>query len=152
MLAKKQKGFTIIEVLIVLAVAGLVLSLILLVIPSLQRSGRNNQRKQDVQLILGGISSYGLNNSGAFPEDTNFVSGLKLSYFSVTDGVVLEPLSPRETISEDPTLDKTIIANYQKCNDARNDATSYAAGYTDVVALYMIEAGSSSTAKRCQEL
>lgn len=152
MLQEKQKGFTIIEILIVLAVAGLVLSLILLVLPSLQRSGRNNQRKQDVQLILGGISNYSLNNSGAFPDNTDFVNSLKLSYFSTTDGVGLELLSPRNTISGDPTLDKVIIANYQKCNDAHDDATPYAAGYTDVVALYRIEIGNSDTAKRCQEL
>jgi prepilin-type N-terminal cleavage/methylation domain-containing protein len=52
MLSKLKKsnneGFTIIEVMIVLAIAGLILLIVFLAVPALQRSSRNTQRKSDV--------------------------------------------------------------------------------------------------------
>jgi prepilin-type N-terminal cleavage/methylation domain-containing protein len=72
-LAKKPRstasaGFTIIETLIVLVIAGLILLIVFDAIPALTRNSRNNQRKQDVQAILGVVSNYELNNSGNFPQ------------------------------------------------------------------------------------
>lgn len=48
---KSEKGFTIIEVLIVLAIAGLVMVIVFLAVPSLQRNSRNNSRKTDARFI-----------------------------------------------------------------------------------------------------
>src|ERR1700749_2754140 len=64
---KTDEGFTIIEVLIVLAIAGLILMIVFLAVPALQRNSRNTQRKNDVQSILGAISEYESNNNGALP-------------------------------------------------------------------------------------
>src|SRR6202012_43961 len=60
-------GFTIIEVLIVLAIAGLILMIVFLAVPALQRNSRNTQRKNDVQALLGAISEYEDNNNGSLP-------------------------------------------------------------------------------------
>ena len=62
-----QKGFTIIEVMIVLAIAGLILLIVFLAIPALQRNSRNTQRKNDVSALLAAISEYSNNNNGALP-------------------------------------------------------------------------------------
>ena len=43
-----KKGFTIIEVVLVLAIAGLIFLMVFLALPALQRSQRDTQRKQDV--------------------------------------------------------------------------------------------------------
>lgn len=64
---RKQEGFTIIEVLIVLAIAGLILLVVFLAVPALQRNSRNTQRKNDAAAILGGISEYTNNNGGQVP-------------------------------------------------------------------------------------
>jgi prepilin-type N-terminal cleavage/methylation domain-containing protein len=61
---KREQGFTIIEVLIVLAIAGLILLIVFLAVPALQRNSRNTQRKNDVSVILGGMSEFASNNSG----------------------------------------------------------------------------------------
>jgi len=66
-LTKQQKGFTIIEVLIVLAIAGLILLIVFLAVPALQRNSRNTQIKNDVQNVVGGISEYQGNNNGQTP-------------------------------------------------------------------------------------
>src|ERR1700694_4439318 len=63
----REKGFTIIEVLIVLAIAGLILLIVFLAVPALQRNARNTQRKNDVAAVLGGISDFVNNNAGTLP-------------------------------------------------------------------------------------
>ena len=60
-----QKGFTIIEVLIVLAIAALILLVVFLAIPGLQRSQRNSARKSDVGRMTTGIANYVANNNGS---------------------------------------------------------------------------------------
>lgn len=72
MLHKNQKskasaGFTIIEVLIVLAIAGLILLIVFLAVPALQRNSRNTAMKNDVSSILGGVSEYSGANNGILP-------------------------------------------------------------------------------------
>lgn len=76
---KNEKGFTIIEVLIVLAIAGLILLIIFLAVPALQRNSRNTQRRNDVAAILGGVSTYANNNNGRLP---NFCAGTDTVTFS----------------------------------------------------------------------
>lgn len=65
--SQRADGFTIIEILIVLAIAGLILLLVFLAVPALQRSSRNTVRKNDVQSVLGGISSFSAVNKGSLP-------------------------------------------------------------------------------------
>jgi prepilin-type N-terminal cleavage/methylation domain-containing protein len=71
MLSKFKKsnpeGFTIIEVLIVLAIAGLILLIVFLAVPALQRSARNTTRKSDASAVLSGLSEYTDNNNGTLP-------------------------------------------------------------------------------------
>lgn len=47
-----KKGFTIIEVVLVLAIAGLIFLMVFLALPVLQRSQRDTQRKQDVAMVV----------------------------------------------------------------------------------------------------
>lgn len=66
-LRNREKGFTIIEVLIVLAIAGLILLIVFLAVPALQRNARNTSRKDDVAALLGAISEFENNNGGQLP-------------------------------------------------------------------------------------
>lgn len=63
-----QKGFTIIEVLIVLAIAGLILLIVFLAVPALQRSSRNTAVKNDAQNALGGVAEFQNANNGILPD------------------------------------------------------------------------------------
>jgi prepilin-type N-terminal cleavage/methylation domain-containing protein len=60
-------GFTIIEVMIVLAIAGLILLIVFLAVPALQRSSRNTARKSDASRIATAVSNFVSNNNGALP-------------------------------------------------------------------------------------
>lgn len=58
-----SRGFTIIEVVLVLAIAGLIFMTVFLALPALQASQRDNQRKSDVSLTLAAVRSYMANNN-----------------------------------------------------------------------------------------
>lgn len=61
---KKNKGFTIIEVLIVLAIAGLIMLVVFLAVPALQRNARNQGRNSDAQTIVAAVNECLSNKNG----------------------------------------------------------------------------------------
>ena len=65
-----KKGFTIIEVVLVLAIAGLIFLMVFLALPALQRSQRDTQRKNDASRLRAAITDYSSNNRGALPWTT----------------------------------------------------------------------------------
>lgn len=58
----KQKGFTIIEVVLVLAIAALIFLMVFIALPALQRSQRDAARKNDVSIVASAVSSWQGNN------------------------------------------------------------------------------------------
>ena len=169
---RAEQGFTIIETMFVLAIAGVILLIVFEAIPALTRNGRNNQRKQDVQTILEAVSHYELNNSGNIPDGSNgnFLQNAKLTYYdgsspqylsgggtcslTLSSGVgVCAPGTSATAVSEtNNNADTVYVINYRKCNPNNVGASmNQGAGYNDVVALYAIETG-SATAPQCQQL
>lgn len=66
-LPKHHQGFTIIEVVIVLAIASLILLIVFLAVPTLQRNSRNHQYKNEASRILAASQEFSNNNSLNFP-------------------------------------------------------------------------------------
>lgn len=66
-MAKNKKGFTIIEVVLVLAIAGLIFLMVFIALPALQRSQRNTQREDDISRFLTAANDYQTNNNGKTP-------------------------------------------------------------------------------------
>ena len=64
---KQTKGFTIIEVVLVLAIAALIFLMIFVALPALQRGQANTARKNDASTIASAINTYRTNNSGSLP-------------------------------------------------------------------------------------
>lgn len=62
-----KKGFTIIEVVLVLAIAGLIFLMVFLALPALQRSQRDTQRKNDASRLRAAVTDYSSNNRGRLP-------------------------------------------------------------------------------------
>ena len=73
-MAKKQntnpKGFTIIEVVLVLAIAGLIFLMVFIALPALQRSQRDTQRRSDFSRFISQLENYQANNRNALPTTT----------------------------------------------------------------------------------
>ncbi len=64
-----KKGFTIIEVVLVLAIAGLIFLMVFIALPALQRSQRDTQRRDDMARFLSQLNQYQANNGGTIPGD-----------------------------------------------------------------------------------
>lgn len=69
-----KKGFTIIEVALVLAIAGLIFLMVFIALPSIQRNQRDAERRDDVSKLLTSIEKYIGNNRGALPTGTGLIS------------------------------------------------------------------------------
>ena len=69
MTTKNKKGFTIIELVLVLAIAGLIFLMVFMALPALQRSQRNTQREDDLARVLTAVNQYQANNNGKVPFD-----------------------------------------------------------------------------------
>jgi prepilin-type N-terminal cleavage/methylation domain-containing protein len=83
----RNEGFTIIEVMIVLAIAALILLIVLLAVPALQRNSRNTALKNDASALVAGINEFKSNNDGANPTtitDTTVSSTVAAANSSVT--------------------------------------------------------------------
>ena len=66
---KRQKGFTLLEVLLVVAVIAILAGIVIIAINPGKNLGdsRNSQRSADVNTILNGVYQYALDNSGVLP-------------------------------------------------------------------------------------
>jgi prepilin-type N-terminal cleavage/methylation domain-containing protein len=167
---KRNKGFTIIEVLIVLAIAGLIMLIVFLAVPAVQRNSRNTQRKNDVAGLLGGITEFTNNHNGNLPGLWTFVAGnlsgwdtkptggstnvtvVKLgSYTGTTDVVYTVQPNPTSVTNVSTTGSVNIYTN-AKCDTSGNgNAVATGASSRSVVALYTVEAGTGTGSKQCQE-
>lgn len=96
---KRTEGFTIIEVLIVLAIAGLIMLIVLLAVPALQRSQRNTARRTDASRIAASVVNFTANNNGTTPSTTADVGtiikdiGTFGQYTSVACAAAATPIS-----------------------------------------------------------
>ena len=103
-----QRGFTIIEVVLVLAIAGLIFLMVFIALPALQKGQRDTQRRSDLGRISTQINSYTTNNRGAIPQGlttNNFVQ----KYLGGTSGSniggndYIDPKGPNYTFADATT-------------------------------------------------
>ena len=71
---KSKKGFTIIEVVLVLAIAGLIFLMVFIALPAMQRSQRDTQRRDQLSGMMTQITQYQANNRNKLPEGTGAVT------------------------------------------------------------------------------
>ena len=67
--SKKDTGFTLLEILLVVAAIGILAGIVILAINPSKQLGdtRNAQRKSDINTILNGVYQYTIDNNGTLP-------------------------------------------------------------------------------------
>lgn len=96
--ATNGKGFTIIEVVLVLAIAGLIFLMVFIALPALQRSQRDTQRKDDLSRVQTAVTRYSSNSRGNLPDFSNtFVS----SYLKTGGDSFIDPSGREYSFTED---------------------------------------------------
>ena len=116
----KTQGFTIIEVVLVLAIAGLIFLMVFIALSALQRSQRDTQRRDDVARFISQVNSYATNNRGSVP--TNMSSFLedymKLSKGEFRDSQTGDNYSVLVGVDKDSnaTTKTMVYATQARCN------------------------------------
>lgn len=78
-----NKAFTIIEVVTVLAIAGLIFAVVFAAYPRVQKARRDGQRKNDLAALSGELEFYQSSNRGRYPDSTElagFISSLSIDF------------------------------------------------------------------------
>ena len=83
---KTKSGFTIIEVVLVLAIAGLIFLMVFLALPALQRSQRDTSRRDALAGFATQITNYQSNNRGRLPQTTADAWGKFLTSYMKQEG------------------------------------------------------------------
>ena len=83
---KSKKGFTIIEVVLVLAIAGLIFLMVFIALPAMQRNQRDTARRNDYGALSAALTQYMNNNNGKLPIE-NAASGTTTIYLNPKDFV-----------------------------------------------------------------
>ncbi len=125
---KKQaaEGFTIIEVMIVLAIAGLILVVVLVAVPQLQRNQRDTSRENVLARLSTELGSYASNNDGVYPFQTTGTANLLSDFVTryITGSVDLKnpqtgnqySLAIAAAIGTNPTADQILIYPGASCS------------------------------------
>lgn len=149
-----KKGFTLIEVVIVLAIAALILVIVFLAVAGAQRSQRDNASQQTAGRAVAAAQSYLSDNNNTFTYgdsatancnlDGNAVAGCKMAgYFTNVGG---NPTSVKYFGLVYPTDAKTMYVGVGvKCDPTTQQFVS--AGSTSVAVVYWSESGNKSVCK-----
>jgi prepilin-type N-terminal cleavage/methylation domain-containing protein len=150
----QSKGFTIIETLIVLAIAATIFLVVFLAVTALYRSTRNTARKDDAAAMLAAIGDFASDNNGALPMSmavttaptyalSSTVTGsvnvdLKLAHYTAA---TFDTAAGGTTIASTAnTTDILIVDENSTCNGS----SAAVAGSTGAYAIiYTIESGSA---------
>ncbi len=148
-----NKGFTIIEVMIVLAIAGLIILIVLLAVPALQRNGRNTAIKNDASAITAAVSEFNSNNEGRSPTNppstqNGSVVTLNSSLAGSSPAEAKVQGSTQVTFTGTPTGAGQIVVRFgQKCTNSTSFGVSSNTRSTAV--LYNIEQSGATLSPRC---
>jgi len=135
------KGFTIIEVVLVLAIAGLIFLMVFIALPALQRSQRDQARKSDVSSVAAAVTSFTSNNRGEFPDADQIAEYADVS--DNIDGFVVSSSDGAQTITaekgETDKYNRIIVTERSVCGTSSTTGQEVKGGtarqFTTVVKL-----------------
>ncbi len=156
-LQKRKDGFTIIEVMIVIAIAGLIILVVLLAVPALQRGSRNTAIKNDASAVSGAIGEFQGANNGKNPttvsadadgQVTVSKTGLTSTTGKVKAGTEVTSGTTDNLGTTGADTGKIRVVTGYKCNDAGTGLGS--ASTRSMAIIYNVET-SGTPAKNCIE-
>lgn len=141
-----QKGFTIVELLIVIVVIGILAALVITTYNGIQQKGRNTERQTDVKALQGQLEAY-YAQKGAYPGPESLDAGGTNGADNVTfiaaemKGLDKESLRDPKATAGDYSMATAADANTYgytatgdagaACTTAANDCTSYTLTYRE---------------------
>lgn len=86
-----KSGFTLIEVVLVLAIAGLLTTVVFLAVSGAQRARRDDQRKRDAVTLVAAVENWRSNNKGRNVQSEADLEEIATKYFNRQDPLLGEP-------------------------------------------------------------
>lgn len=137
----KEKGFTIIEVVLVLAIAGLIFLMVFIALPALQRNQRDTQRKNDLSRVQTAVQNYQSNNRNNLPDfNSTFIS----NYLTTGGDTFEDPTRGQYQFTEStgtPTFDQDTARIYVSEGRTCNGESLENAGSRKVALRIKLEGG-----------
>jgi prepilin-type N-terminal cleavage/methylation domain-containing protein len=140
LLEKREEGFTIIEVLIVLAIAGLIMLIVFLAVPALQRNSRNTQRTNDAARMAAAVNECLNNNNGLVASCNSFTGPQLNNYITIANNQQL-------TAATGAGLNSVAFAFGTRC-DAAGVTAAAGGGTRAFTIVYQVETNAAA-AGRC---
>jgi prepilin-type N-terminal cleavage/methylation domain-containing protein len=139
---KNIKGFTIIEVVLVLAIAGLIFLMVFIALPALQSGQRDTARKADVSNVAAAVNSYMGNNRGNFPTSAQLTTQVNGGISNNTSTVAVGATTGNVTAADG------VVTVYKgwKCNtvNANGVVALTAASTRQYVVVTRLESGNNT--------
>ena len=144
-----NKGFTIVEVLIVLAIAGVILATILIAVPALQRNSRNTQVKQAATALVAGAQESASANGGTAPTAISAAgvwtppTGGTPTTTKVGGSVTINSVAAGTAVTTTYVTNNVYVAFNEVCSG--NTATSSGATAANIAVVYTVETGNGNS-------
>jgi prepilin-type N-terminal cleavage/methylation domain-containing protein len=154
-LKKQTEGFTIIEVLIVLAIAGLIMIIVFLAVPALQRNQRNQTYRTEANNAANAYQEVSANKGGnaltaSDSTTANSDAAKVLNAANLKNVTRVDILAYAAGSTVDPTLTNIFIITGAKCAN-QNDPTvmTHTQGSTRQIAVYYEVESQSGEVNQC---
>ena len=116
-----KKGFTLMELLIVIAIIGILISVSVASYSSAQKKGRDARRHQDLKAVQNAWEQYYADNNASYPGTTTPATCTAVSATYLPNGLPVDPKSGTTTI---PYQSSCTSTSYCFCANLEGEANS----------------------------
>lgn len=145
---RQNSGFTIIEILIVLAIAAFILLIVLVAVPQLQKNSRDSSRQSVLTRVKAELDNYASNNQGAYPftaaTGSGSVDDFNSRYIDTQTGLK-NPSNGKDYTVEvassgtaDPSADQILVYPGMSCQGESTTGTFVAVGASNTSKKYAL--------------
>lgn len=118
----KTQGFTIIEVVLVLAIAALIFLMVFIALPALQASQRDTARKNDASIVSSAVTEYTSAYRRTVTTATDDVANLR-DYVDNLDQYEKSGVEVTSDANADPSESEILVHTSSKCNGPDADSS-----------------------------
>jgi prepilin-type N-terminal cleavage/methylation domain-containing protein len=153
--AKRQIGFTIVELLIVVAVIGILVSIVLVSYSSVQGKSRDARRRTDIGIIVGYLELYASEHQGLYPVSSGATTTINVDWSTTAEpaswAVLAAALAPYGKIPSDPisTQGGNGIFSSNYAYYGGHQPTSFCGGDLQYLITYKLEAAANVATGTC---
>lgn len=128
-LQRKQSGFTIVELLIVIVVIGILAALVVTTFSGVQRKARNTERETDIKAVHGQLEAYFADlGEGSYPQlaELNSATWRSTNMKGLDEGALKDPKGTASTFAAASTgTTYGYVPTPNTCTTALKDCVAY---------------------------